>query len=154
MENRGTPRSTQQGMSVQQIGTETLVYDERRHLAFCMNESSSVIWRLANGEHTIAAIREAAALELNTPVSEDFVLYALEELRRDGLVEASEVEDRATISRRAVLQKLAAGGALLLPAIASIVAPTAAQAYSGCIDCSSVAPARPARRQLPSKPRQ
>jgi hypothetical protein len=154
MENQGTPRSIRQGISVQQIGTETLLYDERRHLAFCLNESSSVIWRLADGEHTIALIREAASAELKTQLSEDFVLYALGELRKDGLVEPSEVEGRATISRRAALQKLGVGGALLLPAIASIVAPTAAQAYSGCFDCSSVAPTRPARKQLPIKPRQ
>jgi hypothetical protein len=127
------------------------VYDECRHLAFCLNESSSVIWRLADGEHTIAAICEAASAELNTHVNEEFVLYALAELRRDGLVEAFEVDRRATISRRAVLQKLGVGGALLLPAIASIVAPTAAQAYSGCVDCSSVSPAHPARKQTPSK---
>ena len=152
MKSRETPRSIRQGMSVQQIGTETLVYDERRHLAFCLNESSSVIWRLADGEHTIAAIREAASAELKTQLSEDFVLYALGELRRDGLVETSEVDSRATISRRAVLQKLGVGGALLRHANAPIVALTAVQAYTGAfrlLEC--LLAARPAGKER--KPR-
>jgi hypothetical protein len=129
------------------------VYDQRRHLAFCLNESSSVIWSLVDGENTIALIQAAASRALKIPVSEDFVLFALGELRRDGLIEPSEI-GRARISRREILQKLGVGGALLLPAIASIVAPTAAQAYSGCVDCSSVSPTRPARKQLPGKPPQ
>jgi hypothetical protein len=150
MESREAPRSIRQGMSVQQIGTETLVYDERRHVAFCLNESSSVIWRLADGERTVAAIREVASIELKTIVSEEFVLFALVELRRDGLVEDFAAERASGVSRRVMLQRLGVSGALLLPAIASIVAPTAAQAYSGCFNCSSVSPARPARRRPPS----
>ncbi len=154
MESREAPRSIQQGISVQQVGTETLVYDERRHLAFCLNESSSMIWKLADGERTISEIRTQASIQLNAAVSEDLVLYALEELRRDGLVEASVVEGRATMSRRILMQRMGVGGALLLPAIASIVAPTAAQAYSGCFNCSNVVPARRARRRLPTVPKQ
>ena len=47
------------------------------------------------------------------------------------------------MSRRVLLQRLGVGGALLVPAVAAIVAPTAAQAYSGCVDCtSSVVPAQ------------
>jgi hypothetical protein len=146
MKSREAPRSIQQEISVQRIGTETLVYDERRHRAYCLNESSSLVWMLANGERTIAEIREAASVELKTPVSEEFVLYAIAELRRDGLMQSPAVSEVGpTITRRAMLQRLGAGGMLLLPAIASIVAPTAAQAYSGCVDCSSEAASRAAR---------
>ena len=79
--------------------------------------------------------------------------YAVEELRRDGLMETTSdshgeafmgpsmhVEKRDEISRRTMLRRLGVGGALLLPVVASIVAPTAAQAYSGCVDCSVASP--------------
>jgi hypothetical protein len=67
------------------------------------------------------------------------VRFALAELQRDGLVEA--VDTGPAISRRAMLQSLGVGGALLLPAVAAIVAPAAADAQSGCFDCGSdVAP--------------
>jgi hypothetical protein len=146
MTNDKAPRSLQQHISVQQVGLETLVYDEIRHKAFCLNESSSVIWRLADGERTVAQIRVAASLQLGCEVSDEFVLFALEELRRDGLVEPpSIVGAEAAISRRVMLQRLGIGGALLLPIIAAVVAPPAALAYSGCVDCI------PARRRPPGR---
>lgn len=147
MKSREALRSIRQEMSVQQIGTELLVYDERRHRAYCLNESSAVVWRLADGERTIDEIREAAANELKASVSVEFVLFAVGELRRDGLMDASvATEVEPSISRRVMLQRLGVGGALLLPVIASIIAPTAAQAYSGCVDCTSSARAAKIKR--------
>jgi hypothetical protein len=138
MMNPDAPRSMQQHISVQQVGAETLLYDERRHQAFCLNETCSVIWRLADGERTIAEISAAASIQVKVPVNDDFVRFAIEELRRDGLMESSEVAEAGhSLSRRTMLQRLGVGSALLLPTIAAIVAPTAAQAYSGCVDCSS-----------------
>ena len=147
--------SARQDFSIQQIGTETLVYDARRHTAYCLNESSSTIWNLADGERTIAELAAAASLQLGLEVSEEFVQFALAQLCEDGLVEASTsvAEVRPTISRRAMLQRLGVGGAMLLPVIAAIVAPTAAQAYNGCFDCTTPSPSRAARRQQFSRTR-
>lgn len=137
MNNSENPRNTSQHVSVQQIGSEMLVYDERHHKAFCLNECSGMVFRLADGARTVSEIRAAASVELKAPISEELVLLALQELRRDGLIEPSATAAHATkVSRRAILQRLGVGGALLLPAISAIVAPTAAQAYSGCVDCS------------------
>ena len=84
-------------------------------------------------------------------MSEEFVLFALKELQADGLVQPTPIAGAGmTLSRRAMLQKLGVGGALLLPAVAAIVAPTAAQAYNGCVDCSSSQAAR-ARKQRAAK---
>jgi DNA-binding transcriptional ArsR family regulator len=138
MRNQEAPCRIHRHISTQQVGSETLVYDELRHRAFCLNASSSVIWNLCDGERTIAEMSAAASRALGTPVSEDLVRFALEELRRDGLVELRpEVESGPAMSRRAILQSLGVGGALLLPAVAAIMAPTAAQAQSGCVDCGT-----------------
>jgi hypothetical protein len=138
MKNHDAPRRIREHISIQQIGTETLVYDEHRHKAFCLNQSSSVIWLLASGDNSIARIAEMASATLKAAVNEEFVLFALAELRKDGLLlPASTVEAKPAISRRALLQRLGIGGALLLPVVAAIVAPSAAQAYSGCFDCST-----------------
>jgi hypothetical protein len=129
------------------------VYHEGRHEAFCLNESSSVIWKLANGERTVAQIGSEASIQLKTPVSEDLVVYAIGELREDGLIEPSPTGHIGpAISRRAVLQRLGVGGAMLLPVVAAIVAPTAAQAYSGCFDCTSSQAVRTKRKQRAAKP--
>jgi len=145
VKDQEAPRRTRHPLSIQEIGKETLVYDEHRHKAFCLNEGSSVIWRLADGERTVAEMGVAASLALGNPVSDEFILFALDELRRDGLIEAGSTGFEPAISRRTMLQNLGVGGAMLLPAIASIVAPTAAQAQSGCVDCSDVQSSRAAR---------
>lgn len=137
MKSREAPHRIRERISVQEVGAETLVYDERRHKAFCLNRSCSAVWRLATGEHTIAEISALASMELGEDVGEEFVRFAVEELRRDGLIEAScAAEVAMPLTRRAMLQRLGVGGAMLLPAVAAIMAPTAAQAYSGCFDCS------------------
>ncbi|HEV2644806.1 MAG TPA: PqqD family protein [Acidobacteriaceae bacterium] len=150
MTDQRMPQRITREVSVQQIGRETLVYDGVRHRAFCLNESSGVVWRLANGTHTVAEIVAAASAELGTDVSEQLVQIVLNALHSDGLIEASwESEVQRSLSRRVMLQQLGTGGALLLPVIAAIAAPTAAQAYSGCVDCdtSQVRAARARRAQ-------
>lgn len=131
---------------MQPVGGETLVYDERRHRAFCLNRSSSVMWRLADGTRSVEEIRVAAEAELGAAVSAELVRFALGELQREGLVEWSTALAREPeVSRRAMLQRMGASAAVLLPAIAAILAPTAAQAYSGCVDCSATQSAQAAR---------
>lgn len=149
MKNSQAPRRIGDDISIQQIGAETLVYDERRHKAFCLNSSSSVIWWLADGERTVAEISRKASLQLESELDEAFVEFALDQLRKDGLIEPSAIEVEHAMSRRAMLQRLGVGGVMLLPMVAAIVAPTAAQAYSGCVDCSSAQPSK-ARRRRPS----
>jgi len=150
-------------ITTQEIGDETLVYDETRHMAFCLNPSMSAVWRLADGERTVGTIALEASRELGVEVGEELVTFALGELRANGLLGAatlyqpeaegggipSQVEASSwsvaerMLSRRTVLARLSA--AALLPAVASILAPTAAQAYSGCVDCSSSQSAQAAR---------
>jgi hypothetical protein len=136
MSHQEMPRSIQQDICVEQIGPETLVYNERSHKAFCLNATSSAVWRKCDGAHTIEQIAAAVTFELATPVSEELVQYALGELRRDGLLEASPVSTVAPgISRRDMMQKLGFRAALLLPVVAMVTAPKAAHATSGCVDC-------------------
>ena len=143
MKSRDVPRRVREPITVREVGAETLVYDERRHKAFCLNRSCSAIWRLSTGKHTITQMGALASIELGVEMGEDFVRFAVEELRREGLIEPVGAAEAVTpLSRRDVLQRLGVGGAMLLPAIAAIVAPTAAQAYSGCFDCSDSDPVR------------
>jgi Coenzyme PQQ synthesis protein D (PqqD) len=123
------PRRICRDLSVEQIGAETLVYDERRHKAFCLNITSSAIWRRCDGTQTVEQIAAAVTLELAAPITADLVLFALGELRRDGLLEADATVPATGLSRRDMVQKIGIRAALLLPVIAAIVAPKAAQAY-------------------------
>jgi hypothetical protein len=128
------PRRIRQNICVEQVGQETLVYDEQRHKAFCLNATSSAVWQRCDGTQTVEQISNAVTLELAAPITEDLVLFALEELRRDGLLEADTAAQIPVISRRDLVQKYGLRAALLLPIVAAIVAPKAAQAYSGGVE--------------------
>jgi len=132
------PRQVQWQISTQQIGHETLIYDEIRHRAFCLNRTSATIWKLCDGAHTVQAMAEAATVELQVPVGEVLVHFALMELRRDGLLQPDPVAaPLPEVSRRKLMRMLGTGAVAMLPVVAVVMAPTAAQAYTGCADCLS-----------------
>ena len=121
---------------IETVDGETLLYDQQRHKAFCLNCIASAIWRLCDGAHNTAQIADAASVELGTAISEEAVLLAFEDFRRDDLIEPSvEPLPAAMLSRRDIAIKLGVSAAMMLPVIAAVVAPRAAQAYSGCADC-------------------
>jgi hypothetical protein len=133
------PRKRQRGLSTQQIGAETLVYDELRHKAFCLNPTSSAIWSLCDGSRSPAQLAAAAGVECAGPVTDDMVRLAVEEFRRNGLLDAQPwLPQSPAVSRRAMVRTLGSTAAILLPAVATILAPEAAQAYNGCADCDSL----------------
>ncbi len=133
------PRRLNEGVTVQPIGSETLVYDERRHKAYCLNATSATVWNLSDGHRTPAQIAAEATILLTASVSVELVNFTLAELLRDDLLEPATVVAPAlpAVSRRAMIQSLGASSALLLPAVAVILAPRAAQAYGGCFDCTT-----------------
>jgi len=122
----------------QDVGNETLVYNQQTHQAFCLNPVATETWRRFDGLQTPAAIAAAAAVALRTPVSEEAVLLAISELRGHGLIEAeAPVNAGPGPSRRDLMRQIGAGAILMLPAVAVVMAPKAAQAYNGCVNCGN-----------------
>jgi hypothetical protein len=131
------PRSLKQDLSIQQVGEEILIYDERRHQAFCLNRTSAAVWTHCDGTQTAAQIANALCTELAQPVTEEIVGFALAQLEEKGLVEPSnELPAEAKLaalghlSRRSMMAKAGAGAVVMLPAIAAILAPKPADASS------------------------
>jgi hypothetical protein len=111
---------------VQEIETETLLYDEGTHRAWCLNPGAACVWRLCDGNHTVQQIAEAASRELGSAMSEDLVLLTLAELReKDLLNEPSAALLPAGITRRAMIGRAGLAAAALLPVVAAITAPPA-----------------------------
>lgn len=135
------PLGVCEGISTQKVGDELLLYDKRTHKAFCLNASAAIVWELANGARALDELADLASAALHMPISRDLVTFILDELGRKNLLQSTAAPNTAPMSRRSALRKLGACAALL-PVIASISAPTAAQAYSGCVDCA-VQPGRP-----------
>jgi hypothetical protein len=72
------------------------------------------------------------SVKLKILVSADFVWLALNELKRDGLIEnADELEEYfAKINRREIIKKVGFASMIALPIVSSVVAPHAAQAQT------------------------
>jgi hypothetical protein len=147
MSHTDCPRSIRRQISTQQVGQELLVYDEIRHKAFCLNATSAAIWKMCDGKQTVPQITSVVTLQLAAHVTEEIVQFALDELRAEGLLELDPLSvPLPVLSRRQLVQKLGAGAAMLLPVVAAVMAPKAAEAYNGCVDCDVSSPRRSLRK--------
>lgn len=121
---------------VMDIDGETLVYDLARHRAHCLNAVAARVWRLCDGRTSVDRIAVAVADATGAAVDEDLVGYALRRLNGARLIEGLRpVAPARTVTRRDLLQRMTAAGVgmLMLPTVASIVAPTTLQAQASCL---------------------
>lgn len=132
------PKSKKQNVVVQELENELLVYDLQTNKAFCLNETSAMVFQLCNGKRTVSEIADALSVKLKTLVSEDYVRLTLHELNRDGFLENSDeiITYLNGISRREMVRKVGLASMIALPLISSVVAPNAAMAASQPINCT------------------
>jgi hypothetical protein len=127
------PRARAEGVVVRELDEEVLVYDLGTHRAVCLNGAAAAVWRLCDGRRTPDDIRRALEQTNAGAVPEEFVWLALEQLGRDGLLDArapARPPALAGLSRREMIRRVGLAAAVALPAVAAIVAPTPAQAAS------------------------
>lgn len=127
------PRSRQSDIVVQELETETLIYDLKTNKAYCLNETASIVWQRCDGTKTINEISKSLSQKLNEPMTEDVVWLALDQFKRDGLLESGqEVEIKFNgLNRRQMVKKVGLASMIALPVITSVIAPSAAMAQSG-----------------------
>lgn len=130
---RTKPKAQKHNIVVQELENETLIYDLKRDKALCLNQTSAMIWQSCNGIKTITEIAESVGKNLKTPVSEDLVRLAINDLQKEHLIEVEEhrqpLEGK---SRRELIRKIGLSSMVAIPVISSLVAPRAVDAQSGC----------------------
>jgi hypothetical protein len=123
------PRARREGVLASDVGDEVVLYDSKQHRGHCLNRPAAIVWRHLDGQTSIAELVRRLRDELDGPADEAMVWVALEELDRAELLEERLHRPAAgRVSRRQVLRRLgiaAGGGAVVLPAISSILAPPA-----------------------------
>ncbi len=150
------PVARQEQLLFQDVGEELVIYDRQRSTAHHLNVTATIVWRHCDGEHSIAQLGEViaqrsqalpdAGQDLDAAV-QDVAVLALEQLQKARLLttelpvfpDSSPGEPETTqkssgtsqkrLSRRHLLRG-AASGLLVLPLVASMVAPTPASAAS------------------------
>jgi len=135
MRSSSWPLSRKDQLVVQEHDGEVLIYDLRNNKAFCLNASAAMVWQACDGSREISEISSLVAKALGETESEALVWLALDRLKKENLLEG---EDQITgqfngLSRREVIKKLGITSMAALPVIASLVAPTSANAASSCM---------------------
>ena len=131
---RIVPAARKDELLIQEVPGETLVYDLKSHQAHCLNHTAALVWKHCDGRLTVAQVAERLERELKSPVSEEVVRLALDQLEKSDLLEAgaSVPAGFRPVSRRALIRSLGVATAIAVPLVTSIVAPTAAQTASTC----------------------
>ena len=132
MNNPNNPIARQQGLVVQEMPDEVLVYDMESNKAHCLNQSAAAIWKSCNGSNSIADIVRQFESSGSGKVTEDFVWLAIDQLNENGLLEAGVSPRFQGQSRRQALKTIGMASMVALPVIASLVAPQSALASASC----------------------
>jgi hypothetical protein len=129
-ERQSLPQNRQEGLMVETVETEVLVYDVERAQANCLNQTAALVWQNADGKTSVPQLAQKLSQELSAPVDEGVVWYALDQLNKKHLLQGEfHVPAQMGNSRREFLKRAALVGAVVaVPAVVAMVAPTAAQA--------------------------
>ena len=128
------PEARKEGLVVQELSGEVLVYDRERNKAHCLNSTAARVWEYCDGNRSVAQIARAIEAEINARVDEDVIWLGVEQLSKTHLLQevAKIPEHKSGLSRREVMKRIGLAAAVALPVVTSIMAPTAAQA-ANCV---------------------
>lgn len=140
------PKARKNDLVVRQIPGELLVYDLKRHKAFCLNETAATIWKSCNGNRTVADLAAELEKDRHLPIDEQVIWLALDQLEKSYLLQTKAIRPlgQPAISRRSLL-RTGIVTAVTLPLVTMITAPVAAQAGSPITSavCNTRSPKNP-----------
>jgi hypothetical protein len=121
------PRARTEDLITRQLPGELLVYDLKRHKAFCLNETAAMVWRHCNGQRTVAQLAQELTCQFRSPADNQLVSLALHQLEKSHLLETGAGYHISPVTRRRLIR---AGivSAIALPLITGIISPIPAQA--------------------------
>ncbi len=137
------PRARREGLVVRPLPDELVVYDLERHEAHCLNRTAALVFQGADGRATVDDLADALRRELSVTDAKRLAWLALERLERAHLLDGAPPPPAgiAGHSRRDLLRR-AGLAAALLPAVSSILAPTAAEAAGTCVQGDAGCPGK------------
>jgi len=127
----------------EELSGECVIYDSRQKKVHRLNPTMTWIWQACTGTANVEAITEGFERQFNVAGGEEVVLAALLQLESLDLLERpTDVSDvTAVIANEVVSRRTVISASLLMPAVVSILAPTAEAAKS-----------KPDKPEKPEKP--
>jgi len=123
---KNLPVARTSDLVVQYSGKEVLIYDLEIDKAYCLNETSTIVYQSCDGKTNFEDLRAKSNF------TDEIIYLALDGLKEAELLDESEdhISPFNDLSRRAAIRKIAAASVVALPVIASLVAPSAVSAQS------------------------
>jgi hypothetical protein len=122
------PKARKDDLVTRQLTGELLVYDLKRHKAFCLNSTAATIWKNCNGKRSVSDLAATLGNDQHSPTDEKVIWLALDQLEKSYLLETRITRPTGLpgISRRSLIR---AGivTAITLPLVTMISSPVAAQ---------------------------
>lgn len=124
------PKARRNQLVRKELDGEMLVYDRTNDEAHCLNATAARVWAHCDGRTTVAEMAQLLEDEMKTPVADEVVWFALEQLRKSRLLQEpwATTTPVAQMSRRVMVRRLGIAAAVTVPLVTSIIAPTAAGA--------------------------
>jgi hypothetical protein len=134
MNNSQKHTARKEGLVIQEMPDEVLVFDLETNKAHCLNETAAFVWKACDGKNSVADITKLFGSKSGTSVPEDLIWLALDQLKTKNLIENKDeiVVDYNGMSRREVIRKVGLASVVALPLISSLVAPTDVSAQASC----------------------
>lgn len=122
---RKLPKSRDENIVVQNLETEVLIYDILMDTAYCLNETSAKVFNHCDGKTSFDELKQKFKL------TDEVIYLALDELKKHNLLVEEYASPFAGMTRREAVRRVGLTTFAALPLIATVVAPTAANAASG-----------------------
>ena len=130
MNNPQKPVARQDGLVVQEMPDEVLVFDLETNKAHCLNQTAAFVWKACDGKNSVAEITRLFGSQSGKPVEEDLIWLAIDQLSENNLLEEQIKADFKNQTRREVIKKIGLAAVIALPLVSSLIAPTAAWAVT------------------------
>jgi hypothetical protein len=118
------PAARNHDIVVSELEKELLVYDLATNKAYCLNETSAIVFNACGRNQTFDDLRREYKF------SDDLIHFALDELKKQNLIESDYSAPFAGMNRREVIKRVGLGTMFALPIINALAVPSAANAAS------------------------
>jgi len=129
------PQAREEGLVVQELPDEVLVYDLEHHKAHCLNQTAALVWKRCDGKRTVRQIATSLSGEIKAAVDDTLVWFAVQQLGKARLLRERlppPPGNGVKLSRRQMVGRVGLAAILAVPVVTTIMVPTA-QAAASCL---------------------
>ncbi len=132
MNSSQVPVARKEGLVIQEMPDEVLVYDLDTNKAHCLNQTAAFVWKSCNGRNSVADITKLVGDDSGNAVPEDLVWLAIDQLSEKNLLANNLKANFNGSTRREVIKKIGLAAVIGIPVVASLTAPTSVLAAATC----------------------